>query len=349
MSDSEPTSQPSGGIPNPFWNREERRLRAGWRLLLQAILFVLLLGILQVTIVLVLAALPGGFDPSELGAFASPLLLAAGAVASLIAMVLSLLVAARLLDRRPLPDYGFHLGPRWWADLGFGLALGALLMAGLFLVEWLAGWVVVAGTFRTAGPGVDFAAGIIASLIAFICVGFYEEMFARGYQLRNLAEGLNLRRVSARTALLLAWAASSAIFGLLHAFNPNSTPLSTLNLMLVGLFLGLGFLLTGELAIPIGLHISWNFFQGNVFGFPVSGGAAGPSFLASQQGGPDLITGGAFGPEAGLLGLLSSLVGALLIWLWVRYRYGEARLQTDLAEYEPQGRRPAEGGGDQAA
>lgn len=84
--------------------------------------------------------------------------------------------------------------------------------------------------------------------------------------------------------------------------------------------------------------IAWNFFQGNVFGFPVSGGFFGATFIAIEQRGPDLLTGGAFGPEAGLLWLLVSLLGAVLVWLWVRYRRGTAQLQTGLARYEAGGR-----------
>jgi hypothetical protein len=161
-------------------------------------------------------------------------------------------------------------------------------------------------------------------------------MLSRGYHLLNLAEGLNLPNISPTNALLVAWLLSSSLFGVLHAFNPNATAISTFNLMVAGLFLGLGFVLTRSLAIPIGLHITWNFFQGNVFGFPVSGTNAGATFIAVQQGGPDLLTGGAFGPEAGLIGLAAIALGTALTVGYVRMFYGEVRLQTELAAYEPQ-------------
>jgi hypothetical protein len=81
--------------------------------------------------------------------------------------------------------------------------------------------------------------------------------------------------------------------------------------------------------------MTWNFFQGNVFGFPVSGNVFDSvTIFAIQQGGPPLWTGGVFGPEAGLLGMLAILLGMGLTALWVRWRYGKARLVTALAEYK---------------
>jgi len=73
---------------------------------------------------------------------------------------------------------------------------------------------------------------------------------------------------------------------------------------------------TGRLSTAIGLHVTWNLCQGAVFGFPVSGDKEGASLLGIQQGGPTLMTGGAFGPEAGLMGVLASLAGIVLLLLW---------------------------------
>jgi hypothetical protein len=106
--------------------------------------------------------------------------------------------------------------------------------------------------------------------------------------------------------------------------------------------LGFGYVLTGELAIPIGLHITWNFFQGTVFGLPVSGlNPFGATFLSVEQDGPGLWTGGSFGPEGGMLGPAAMIVGTLLIALWVRLRSGKLATYTPIAE----GPKPARSGG----
>jgi hypothetical protein len=331
-------------IKDLFWNDEERRLRALWRLLLQGLLMVVVTTPLQLVLGIAIAVAlvsDPGFSPEQLGdvqavqefMFQSPVLMVLSTVTMLLAFTVSIWLAGRFLDRRPFADFGFHLDRGWWLDLGFGLFLGAFLMGLVFLVEWAAGWLSVAGTFVTRNPATPFPLAILGPLFTFLAVGFYEELFSRGYQLQNLAEGFNGGPVGPRVAIWIAAILSAAVFGLLHVLNPNASFISTFNIFLAGVFLlGFGYMLTGELAIPIGVHITWNFFQGNVFGFPVSGtnyGAA--TFIAINQRGPALWTGGAFGPEAGLIGLLAMGLGALLTVLWVRWRHGRVGLYLPLA------------------
>jgi membrane protease YdiL (CAAX protease family) len=320
---------------NPFYNHRENRLRAFWRLLFQFALNTVgatLVG----SLALVLFAVYEGADLADSSVetlTTSTGSLAVGFVASAVPALVSVWLAGRFFDRRPFSDFGLRLDRSWWLDLCFGLALGALLMTGIFFVELAAGWIAITGSFEVVGSEGSFPLVILVPFVVFVCVGFYEELVSRGYQLTNIAEGLNYPRLGPRSATLLAWVLSSSIFGLLHLANPNATIISSINIAFAGLLLGIGYVLTGRLAIPIGLHITWNFFQGNVFGFPVSGiEPIGATFLSIEQGGPLLFTGGPFGPEAGLLEPAATLVGTLLIWLWVRTRYGKATLETSIAE-----------------
>jgi uncharacterized protein len=315
------------------------RLRAGYRLLLQFVVFAFATVLFGSLLTAAQALLGSPLGP--VGELRSAL--PTGAVASLISMTLTLQLMGRYFDKRPFGDYGFRLDAGWWLDLGFGMLLGAALMSAVFLVQYALGWASVTGSFEVEDPGRPFALALLPAVIAFVAVGFYEEMLARGYQLKNLAEGLNFTGLGARGAVISAWIATSLFFGFLHAGNPSATLLSTANIALAGLFLGAGYVLTGQLAIPIGLHITWNFFQGNVFGFAVSGiQPVGASFLSTETSGPALWTGGEFGPEAGLLLPFVAALAILLTFLWVRLRTGEAKLRLDLAEPpKPAGGRPA--------
>lgn len=255
---------------------------------------------------------------------------------ALIAVITSVIIAGFVLDRRKFSSFGFRINRSWGLDFFFGLALGAGLIALIFVVELIPGWITVNGFIRQA-RNQPFLIGMIGWLMVFVAVGVYEETLSRGYYLRNLAEGLSIIPFGRKAAVVLAWILSSVIFGLAHNSNPNASIVSTLFLCIAGLQLGLGYILTGELSIPIGLHIAWNFFQGPVFGFPVSGIASGPSIVYIEQGGPEIWTGGSFGPEAGLLGLATNFIGMGLIMLWVCWRYNRVELCSQLAEYQKPG------------
>jgi membrane protease YdiL (CAAX protease family) len=240
----------------------------------------------------------------------------------------------RFIDRRSFADYGFHLNRSWWRDLGFGLFLGAFLMTGIFLTERSAGWVEVVGA-GAASSAVPFGLAVLVRLIVYVAVGVNEELSFRGYQLKNLAEGLAGKRLGPRAALLLSLAISSVLFGVGHMTNKSATPLSMANIVIAGVLAGMPFLLTGELAVSIGLHISWNFFEGTVYGFAVSGSRPTTPLLSIRQCGPELWTGGAFGPEAGLTYIPWVLAGCVLIALWVKLSRRRLALQPSLAAYAP--------------
>jgi membrane protease YdiL (CAAX protease family) len=327
-------------MPNIFLDRTEGRLRSFWRVLFQALIFILLmvLGQILAGIVIGVLAVANGIpisDPEAISALTvrNTWVNAIVALLALGSMFFSYWVGTKM-DRRKFVDYGFRFSKTWWADFGFGLFLGAILMVFIFGVELSAGWITITGTMTGLAEG-TFWPGILAALVNFFCVGIYEEMLSRGYQIHNLAEGFRGRILNPKMALLLAYLLTSSIFGFLHASNPNATLTSSVMLIAAGLFLGLGYVLTGDLAISIGIHMTWNFFQGNVFGFPVSGTEAGSSIIGIQQGGPVLWTGGAFGPESGLIGLAAIALGCLLILAWIKLTRKNIRLQEELAIFTP--------------
>jgi hypothetical protein len=147
-------------------------------------------------------------------------------------------------------------------------------------------------------------------LVLFIIVGYQEELLSRGYHLQNLVDGLNLP-----LGILL----SSSVFALLHLGNPSADWVSTAGILFAGIFLAYAWVRTGKLWLPIGLHIGWNFFEGTIYGFPVSG-TGGFHFIRQTVSGPKLVTGGGFGPEAGLVVIPALALGALAIWWYSRRR-----------------------------
>ncbi len=309
-----------------FVNHEQKRLRAPWRLSLQIAAFFL---------VLMISVGVASHMPTRAAAeLVRALLYLSGGLGLSWAM-------ARFIDKRQFVDYGFHLNTGWWIDLCFGLVLGAVLMSGAVLTL-LSSDAIVVNRISITNMAVPLALAFTIKLIAMIAVGVNEELTFRGYQLRNLAEGLS--RFGPRTAIGLAMVISSLVFGLLHLMNELAggawtSPLATLNLVLAGCMLALPYLLTGELAISIGLHITWNLFQGTIYGLPVSGGAPSTHLLSTLATGPDWWTGGAYGPEGGLIGTVFFLLGTLVSALYVMWRQQhQPDLHAALARYLP---RPA--------
>jgi uncharacterized protein len=175
------------------------------------------------------------------------------------ALVFALLIAAalylasRVLDHRRISDYGFHFSRKWWTDLGFGLVLGALLLFGVLAVELAVGWVNVTAS-SAPSPGQPFVVTILVGVVAVAAVAFGEEASYRGYPIKNLAEGV----AKARWGMVIAVVIPAVFFGLSHATNENATWLSTFNIVIFGLLFGTGYVLTGELALSIGLHFGWD-------------------------------------------------------------------------------------------
>lgn len=298
------------------------RLRTPWRLLVFGVL-VLLADVAVATAFLFVGLSvtdPTGATGGTLAA-ALALFVATGVV-----LGVATVVAARYLDRRTAADLGLAIDDRSWRDLAVGGVLGAGLVAGAYLAG------LALGAYRptvdpTAPPTLPFVAWLALVALAMLAVGVYEELLVRGYVLTNLAEGFTAV-VDERGAVVGALLVTSAGFGLLHGVNPAATTLGVATITLAGLLLGLAYVCTGRLALPIGVHVGWNLAH-VLLGVPVSGLAIEVALVRTEPSGPAVVHGGSFGPEGGLLGLCATLVGIVAVVGYAR-RTGRG-FRTDVA------------------
>lgn len=185
------------------------------------------------------------------------------------------------------------------AELGRGIGLGLVLFSAVAALTALLGGIAITGLGSGAGfwPMLSMAIGS----------AFYEEVMFRAVAFRQLE------------ALLGSWAAlalTSLLFGAAHIENGGATWFSCLAIAVeAGILLGAAFMLTRRLWLAMGIHAGWNFTQGWVFALPVSGSGGGAGLLATSRSGPEWLSGGAFGLEAGVPALvLASLAGLVLLY-----------------------------------
>lgn len=157
----------------------------------------------------------------------------------------------------------------------------------------------------------DFAAGVVL----FIIVAFIEEIVFRGYLLNNLLQSINQW-----WALII----SAAVFAIMHMQNNHTDILSAINILIAGLVLGINYIYTKNLWFSIFFHFGWNFFQGSVLGFPVSGIAVGSSIMQQSLNGSERLTGGEFGFEGSVF-CTSLLAFMLIIFSW---RFSSNKINT---------------------
>lgn len=197
----------------------------------------------------------------------------------------------------PLSLLGMSLRGRG-KDLLAGLGVAVLLYAVGFGTSLLMGTVEIASVQWVPRD-------LLGTLLFFLLVAVTEEVMLRGFVLgRMLSAGMN-RFV----ALFL----SSALFSAMHLFNPNFALLPFVNILLAGCLLGASFLYTRNLCFPVVLHWFWNWLQGPVLGYEVSGMDSGETLLTLRLTGSDLLTGGSFGFEGSLLCTVLLVGGTLAI------------------------------------
>jgi membrane protease YdiL (CAAX protease family) len=221
---------------------------------------------------------------------------AAAAIFSLLVVALSVVlycVLVRLIECRQVAEFAEAHSAR---DFGSGMLIGTLLFAVTMVVLILLGMANIGVNGNWSALAQMFAGALIAAVL--------EELLLRGVLFRIVEESLGS---------WIALSLSALVFGALHAFNPGATLASTMAIALeAGVLLAAAYMYTRTLWMPIGLHLGWNFTEGGIFGASVSGGKS-QGWLVTDLHGPDLLTGGAFGPEASIIAVLACLTAGLVL------------------------------------
>jgi membrane protease YdiL (CAAX protease family) len=277
--------------------RNQRELRAGWRLaiyLIVTVILVLLLGTAAAATNLPLP--PGNMGPIAL--MMQDVILGAGAFGAAALM-------ARY-ERRSIGDYGLPargaFRGRFWQGIvwGFGMITAVILLIhafGGFSFGSLAlngGWIVRYAALWT---------------LTFLVVGFFEEFFFRGYTQFTLTAGIGFWPA----AIIL-----SALFGSVHLFNPGEGPVGALSVFVIGMFFCLTLERTGSLWFAVGLHAAFDWGETFFYAVPDSGIVSPGHLFDSSLHGPRWLTGGSIGPEGSVMAF--AVIAAAAIVFHFSYR-----------------------------
>ena len=289
----------------------EGQVRGGWKALLFLLAYGIVSNVLVIPVVVAGLALKMELRPLVEYKF-GPLL---GVLAGL-----AVTAAFLAIERKPFRTVGFHMNARWARELALGTLGGILIM----IVTALA--LLAMGGFHWVRNPNGSLWGIVMGSLIFLAVAINEETVFRGYPFQRLVAGLG----TWPTQILLA-----GLFALVHWGNPgiqDAPPAlkawTTLNIALAAVLLGLCYLKTQSLALPIGVHLGWNWAQGNLLGFQVSGTTQAQGlWMPVLHARPEWLTGGPVGLEGSVV--CAGLVGVVIIGLVVWKPNGRHRVEID--------------------
>lgn len=267
---------------NPFLN-SERQLRNGWWIL---VFFLVLAAFLVPTLIVAQQNATGV------------------SIGLQVLLIVLASLACQGLRQRPMAELWGKLDGRWVKELCLGSLMGSAIMLIPALIMGIFGWV----EWKLNPIGFSVLA---TNILLFAGVAAAEEFLFRGFIFQRLVAGLG------------QWPAQWLLAGyflLTHLSNPGMVGgvkvLAGANIFIASLIFGLAFLQTRSLAMPLGLHFMANFMQGGVLGFGVSGTEQTGLLTPLFRGAPDWLTGGQFGLEASVPGLICVVVTFILLSKW---------------------------------
>ena len=202
---------------------------------------------------------------------------------------------------KPKNEIGIAWGKYSWVDIVSGIIIGFIAMFGIFFVESRFSLISIT----------DINIGRLSAVAAvqIFAMAILEEFACRGLMLNGLMELTKNKYI----AVLV----SAVIFGMAHAGNPHATTISIISNSLGGVMYAVAYLESKSLYLPIALHFSWNFFQGPIFGFPVSGLDFSGVISQSITSNNDTLMGGMYGPEGGIIGIGFRILVIVLTFAYI--------------------------------
>ena len=206
-----------------------------------------------------------------------------------IVLILTPILSWKVLFKNDLSLIGLKaLNKKEVKNLILGLVMGIIAITLVFILILISKSGVLVNSLLEP----RFSLSLVLYLILFIFVGFAEELLSRGYIIGAMEVSNNNK--------WFAIMVSAVIFSLMHYDNNGFSLIPFLNIFLVGILFGVMYVKTKSIWLSTGFHITWNFFQGCIYGMPVSG-ITTPKLYEMTFVGNSILNGGTFGPEGGLI------------------------------------------------
>lgn len=223
-------------------------------------------------------------------------------IATDVVMIALPVITWKCLMKHPLKKLGIQCSKPGTKDGIAGILLGAVNCSIIFFL------VITVGGGHVTSLTPNFSLLTFWWIFTFVLVALGEEIMNRGFFMAVLRRCRNLYFI-----MLVP----SVIFGLIHLMNPDVTFFSVFNIILVGILFSYMFIKSGNIWMCIGYHFSWNTVQGVLYGMPVSGLSI-PGIFHTEFTSSNLLNGGLFGIEGGIITTIMTLLSFLFVWYYYR-------------------------------
>lgn len=282
-----------------FFFDETGQLRSGFRVLCFIALFIFLVIFFGSGVSLLLGLTVGISGGGSLAFYV------ASSLASLAAALTAGWLCSSRLEKLPFRSLGAWFTKGWLINLVFGLLLGIAALSSAALIATTFGGLAFSRNHDQGKMAILLT--FLASFLIFAAAAAFEEALFRGYILQTMMRsGLTI------PGILL----TSILFATVHNANPSANVFSWANTFIAGIWFAIAYLKTRDLWLVTGMHLTWNWTQGAIFGIEVSGltEIVSAPLMRETDNGPAWLTGGDYGMEGGIAATAALIISTLLIY-----------------------------------